>query len=174
MPTTSAPSARRKPISPTRSSTETRVTLAIPIAPTNSDTAPNTRNSAFTSLSTWVCRLSGDGGDCTRTSAGIVGRHGYRSLRSDQSRGPDLGIDLDSGRRFEIVQIPCSTFVWVDGGLRPIPPSVLGVPLEPDELSAGGIVSAEGTAELKARGFTVHPGLVGDATGRRGGPCPRR
>ena len=55
-------------------------------------------------------------------------------------------------------------FVWVDGELRPIPPSVLGVPLEPDDLSVGGIVSAQGIAELKTRGFADHPPLVGDAT----------
>jgi len=55
-------------------------------------------------------------------------------------------------------------FVWVDGALRRIPPSVLGVPLEPDDLSAGGIVSAEGIAEFAARGFAQQPGLVGDAT----------
>ncbi len=76
---------------------------------------------------------------------------------SDLCRELGLGDDLVS---------PASSgaFIWVDGALRPIPPSVLGVPLEPDELSAGGIVSAEGIAELKTRGFADHPGLVGDAT----------
>ena len=76
---------------------------------------------------------------------------------SDLCRELGLGEDLVS---------PASggAFVWVDGALRPIPPSVLGVPLEPDELGVGGIVSAEGIAELKARGFADQPGLVGDAT----------
>ena len=76
---------------------------------------------------------------------------------SELCRELGLGEDLVS---------PTSTgaFVWVDGALRPIPPSVLGVPLEPDELGAGGIVSAEGIAELKTRGFADHPGLVGDAS----------
>ena len=55
-------------------------------------------------------------------------------------------------------------FVWVEGALRPIPPSVLGVPLDPDDLSAGGIVSADGITELRSRGFADHPGLVGDST----------
>ena len=65
---------------------------------------------------------------------------------SELCRELGLGDDLVS---------PASSgaFIWVAGALRPIPPSVLGVPLEPDELSAGGIVSAEGIAELKARGF---------------------
>ena len=76
---------------------------------------------------------------------------------SDLCRELGLGDDLVS---------PASSgaFIWVDGALRPIPPSVLGVPLEPDELSTGGIVSADGVAELKARGFADHPGLVGDAS----------
>ena len=76
---------------------------------------------------------------------------------SDLCRELGLGDDLVS---------PASSgaFIWVDGALRPIPPSVLGVPLEPDKLNAGGIVSADGIAELKARGFADHPGLIGDAT----------
>ena len=76
---------------------------------------------------------------------------------ADLCRELGLGDDLVS---------PTSSgaFIWVDGALRPIPQSVLGVPLEPDELSAGGIVSAEGIAELKTRGLADHPGLVGDAT----------
>ena len=76
---------------------------------------------------------------------------------SELCRDLGLGDDLVS---------PASggAFIWVDGALRPIPASVLGVPLEPDELSAGEIVSAEGIAELKTRGFADHPGLVGDAT----------
>ena len=76
---------------------------------------------------------------------------------SELCRELGLGDDLVS---------PASggAFVWVDGALRPIPPSVLGVPLEPDDLSAGGIVSTPGVAELRARGFADHPGLVGDTT----------
>ncbi len=76
---------------------------------------------------------------------------------SELCRELGLGGDLVS---------PASSgaFVWVDGALRPIPPSVLGVPLEPDDLSAGGIVSPVGIAELRERGFADRPGLVGDAT----------
>lgn len=55
-------------------------------------------------------------------------------------------------------------FVWFDGALRPIPSSVLGVPLDPDVLTAGGIISAAGVTELKTRGFADQPGIIGDAT----------
>ncbi len=94
------------------------------------------------------------GFDVDRAADGFLARE---PEMSELCRELGLGEDLVS---------PASggAFVWVDGALRPIPPSVLGVPLEPDDLSAGGIVSSEGIAELKARGFADHPGLVGDAT----------
>ena len=57
-----APTARRSPISPTRSSTDTSVTLAMPMAPTSSDTAPRMRNGEFASLATRLRKASGDGG----------------------------------------------------------------------------------------------------------------
>ena len=76
---------------------------------------------------------------------------------SDLCRELGLGEDLVS-------PTGAGAFVWVNGALQPIPPSVLGVPLDPDALAAGGIVSAAGISELKTRGFADHPGIVGDAT----------
>ena len=75
---------------------------------------------------------------------------------SDLCRELGLGDDLVS-------PTGAGAFVWVDGALRPIPPSVLGVPLYPEELADSGIISTEGIRELTARGFADHPGLVGDA-----------
>lgn len=94
------------------------------------------------------------GFDVDRAADGFLARE---PEMSELCRELGLGDDLVS---------PASggAFVWVDGALRPIPPSVLGVPLEPDDLNAGGIVSSEGVAEFTARGFADHPGLVGDAT----------
>ena len=68
-----APSARRRPISPTRSSTETSVTLAMPIAPTSSDTPPSSRNSALRSFLTSPRSSRGSGGAATLSSRGSAG-----------------------------------------------------------------------------------------------------
>ncbi len=76
---------------------------------------------------------------------------------SDLCRELGLGDDLVS-------PTGAVAFVWVDGALRPIPPSVLGVPLVPEKLADSGIISAEGIHELTIRGFADHPGLVGDAS----------
>ncbi|MDE0699260.1 MAG: protoporphyrinogen oxidase [Acidimicrobiaceae bacterium] len=75
---------------------------------------------------------------------------------SDLCRELGLGDDLVS-------PTGAGAFVWVDGALRPIPPSVLGVPLHPEKLADSGIISDEGINELTIRGFADHPGLVGDA-----------
>lgn len=75
---------------------------------------------------------------------------------SDLCRELGLGDDLVSPST-------AGAFVWVDGALRPIPPSVLGVPLYPEKLADSGIISDEGINELTIRGFADHPGLVGDA-----------
>ena len=76
---------------------------------------------------------------------------------SDLCRELGLGDDLVS-------PTGAGAFVWVDGALRSIPPSVLGVPLYPEKLAGSGIISREGISELKIRGFADHPGVVGDAT----------
>lgn len=74
---------------------------------------------------------------------------------SELCRELGLGDDLVS-------PTGAGAFVWVDGALRPIPPSVLGVPLDPEKLADSGIISDEGINELAIRGFADHPGLVGD------------
>lgn len=40
-------------------------------------------------------------------------------------------------------------FVWHDGALRPLPPQVLGVPVDLDALAASGLLSADGLARLR-------------------------
>ena len=63
---------------------------------------------------------------------------------SDMCRELGLGDDLVS---------PSGTgaFMWVDGALRRIPPSVLGAPLDPEAVRASGIVSAAGVEVLADR-----------------------
>ena len=95
-----APSARRRPISPTRSSTETSVTLAIPIAPTRSETPPRSRKSALRSFFDGAAQLArvGRGGDLEQ--ARVAGTQRERRLARDQVDGADAGLDLgERGRR---------------------------------------------------------------------------
>ena len=94
------------------------------------------------------------GFDVDRAADGFLARE---PEMADLCRELGLGDDL-------VAPASSGAFVWVDGALRPIPPSVLGVPLDPDDLSGRGIVSAEGIVELKARGFADHPALEGDST----------
>jgi len=53
-------------------------------------------------------------------------------------------------------------YLWVDGALRRIPPSVLGAPLDPDAVADSGIVSPAGVAEFAERSTTGLPALEGD------------
>lgn len=94
------------------------------------------------------------GFDVDRAADGFLARE---PEMADLCRDLGLGGDLVS-------PISSGAFVWVEGGLRAIPPSVLGVPLEPDDLQAGGIFSGDGIAEFENCGFADQPGLVGDST----------
>ena len=68
-----------------------------------------------------------------------------------------LGAALTSPR-------PGGAFMWVDGALRRIPPSVLGAPLDPDAVADSGIVSAAGVDALRSGLVADLPALDGDAT----------
>ncbi|MEZ5246419.1 MAG: protoporphyrinogen oxidase [Acidimicrobiales bacterium] len=59
---------------------------------------------------------------------------------------------------------PGGAFMWVDGALRRIPPSVLGAPLDPDAVADSGIVSSAGVDALRAGLIADLPALQGDAT----------
>ncbi|MCQ3813426.1 MAG: protoporphyrinogen oxidase [Acidimicrobiia bacterium] len=105
-------------------------------------------------------------------------------IASGPVQGCDLGFDVDCaadgflarepemsdlcrelGLGGDLVSPACSgAFIWVNQALRPIPASVLGVPVDPDALLGAGIVSDPGIAELRARGFADHKALVGDST----------
>ena len=68
-----APSARRRPISERRSSTEMTMTLAIPTPPTSSATAPRPRNSEVNAPSAAARASSASDGRETDTSSGFSG-----------------------------------------------------------------------------------------------------
>ena len=68
-----APSARRRPISERRSSTEMTITLAIPTPPTSSATAPSPRKSAVKASLTAARASSASEGRLTCTSSGFSG-----------------------------------------------------------------------------------------------------
>ena len=93
-----APSARRRPISPTRSSTETSVTLAMPIAPTSSDTPPSSRNRALRSFSIAPRSRRGSGGAATFSRSGSAGLSAIGAWRAISSTAPMRGLDLGRAR----------------------------------------------------------------------------
>ncbi|WP_203336189.1 protoporphyrinogen oxidase [Nocardioides limicola] len=64
--------------------------------------------------------------------------------------------------------------LWIDGALRPLPSSVMGVPLDVDEVAAAGVLSAAGLARLRAEPTTrmeiAEDVSVGDLVDHRLGP----
>lgn len=66
--------------------------------------------------------------------------------------------------------------VWHDGALRPLPPQVMGVPVDLEALAASGLVSADGLARLRqdlsapATPLPDHDVTIAEALGPRLGP----
>ena len=85
-----APSARRSPISPTRSSTDTSVTLAMPIAPTSSDTPPSSTKRTSRSLRIAPLSSRGSGGDATFSSRQEPGLSAIGAWRVISGAAPTL------------------------------------------------------------------------------------
>lgn len=61
------------------------------------------------------------------------------SLAREVGLGPGLTHPVASGAG-----------IWSRGRLRPIPPSILGIPAEPDAVAASGVLSESGVARLRA------------------------
>ncbi|MDN4171442.1 protoporphyrinogen oxidase [Nocardioides sp. SOB77] len=91
------------------------------------------------------------------------------------NRRPE-GVDLARGLGLE-VQHPAlaASRIWTRGALRPLPRSLMGVPLDLDQLAASGVLSEEGLARVRAEP-TLGPQevagdvSVGDLVDRRFGP----
>ncbi len=107
--------------------------------------------------------------------AGITVDVGAEAMLNRRPEGTELARDL----ALPVVHPTAATSrVWTRGSLRPLPRTLMGAPLDADELAASGILSAEGLA--RARAETTLPAMpedrrepdlsVGDLVDQRYGP----
>ncbi|WP_206051747.1 protoporphyrinogen oxidase [Nocardioides ferulae] len=107
-----------------------------------------------------------------RPVAGVTVDVGAEAMLNRRPEGVDLARAL--GLPVEHPTTAASK-IWTRGSLRPLPRSLMGVPLDLDQLSASGVLSAEGLARVRQE-----PSLpaevvdgdvsVGDLVDRRFGP----
>ncbi|MDQ4055416.1 MAG: protoporphyrinogen oxidase [Actinomycetota bacterium] len=77
------------------------------------------------------------------------------------NRRPE-GVELARSLGLDVVHpAVASSRIWTRGELRPLPRTLLGAPLDLDQLAASGVLSADGLA--RARGEVVTP-VTGDPT----------
>jgi oxygen-dependent protoporphyrinogen oxidase len=88
------------------------------------------------------------GGKLRRASvADVVVDVGAEAMLARRAEGTDLARDLG----LPIVHPTKATSkLWVDGALRPLPPTLMGAPMDLDALEASGVLSAEGVARARA------------------------
>ena len=81
-----------------------------------------------------------------RPVAGVTVDVGAEAMLNRRPEGVDLARDLGLA-----VEHPttASSRIWTRGGLRPLPRSLMGVPLDLDALEASGVLSAEGLARVR-------------------------
>jgi oxygen-dependent protoporphyrinogen oxidase len=78
------------------------------------------------------------------------------------ARRPE-GVGLAAALGLDVVHpVSGSTQLWTRGALRPLPRTLLGVPLDLDGLAASGVLSADGLE--RARHESVHPLERGDVS----------
>lgn len=71
------------------------------------------------------------------------------------------GTDLARGLGLPIVHPTAArSRLWVDGALRPLPPTLMGAPMDLDALAASGVLSADGMARARAESG-VPSGVLG-------------
>lgn len=107
--------------------------------------------------------------------AGIGVDVGAEAMLNRRAEGVDLaqavGLDIEH-------PAVVSSRIWSRGGLRPLPRSLMGVPLDLDDLAASGVLSPEGLARVRAEpslppdpeGLYDEDVTVGDLVDRRLGP----
>jgi len=110
------------------------------------------------------------GGKVRRTEVGgVVVDVGAEAMLHRRPEGAalaaDLGLDLVHPTR-------ATSKVWTRGALRPLPRSLMGVPLDLDELRAAGVLSDEGVdrathEDLSAAHHVDHDVSVGDLVAAR-------
>ncbi|SFC28589.1 oxygen-dependent protoporphyrinogen oxidase [Nocardioides terrae] len=114
------------------------------------------------------------GGKLRRASvADVMVDVGAEAMLARRADGIDLARDLG----LPIVHPTKATSrLWVDGALRPMPPSLMGAPMDLDALEASGVLSPAGMAQARAEAnlAAVHrvgeDCTVGDLIDRRFGP----
>ena len=97
------------------------------------------------------------GGKLRRTEVGgVVVDVGAEAMLNFRPEGVELARELGLEIVHPAVQ---SSRIWTRGGLRPLPRSVMGVPIDLEEVRASGVLSEEGLARAGAE----EPGLPVDA-----------
>ncbi|GAB7006874.1 protoporphyrinogen oxidase [Nocardioides sp. AN3] len=88
------------------------------------------------------------GGKLRRASvADVIVDVGAEAMLARRAEGTDLARDLG----LPIVHPTKATSrLWVDGALRPLPPTLMGAPMDLDALDASGVLSVEGMARARA------------------------
>ena len=102
------------------------------------------------------------GGKLRRTSvAGVTVDVGAEAMLNRRPEGVDLARSL--GLPLEHPTAATSR-VWTRGALRPLPRSLMGVPLDLDQLTASGVLSEEGLARVRAERDLPPARLDGDVS----------
>ncbi len=102
----------------------------------------------------------------TAEVAGLVVDVGAEAMLARRPEGLDLAAELGA----ELVHpTPATSGVWSRGALRALPRSLMGVPLDPDQLAASGVLSPAGLARASAESVTevVDDVSVGDLVAAR-------
>jgi oxygen-dependent protoporphyrinogen oxidase len=116
------------------------------------------------------------GGKLRRASvAGVTVDVGAEAMLHRRAEGVDLARAV--GLEVEHPAV-VSSRIWSRGELRPLPRSLMGVPLDLDQLAASGVLSPEGLARVRAEptlppdpeGLYDDDVTVGDLVDRRLGP----
>jgi oxygen-dependent protoporphyrinogen oxidase len=114
------------------------------------------------------------GGKLRRASvADVMVDVGAEAMLARRAEGTDLARDLG----LPIVHPTRATSkLWVDGALRPLPPTMMGAPMDLDALEASGVLSPEGMARARQEAglgqqHTIgEDDTVGSIVDRRFGP----
>ncbi|MFI2708298.1 protoporphyrinogen oxidase, partial [Nocardioides sp. CER28] len=100
------------------------------------------------------------GGKLRRASvADVMVDVGAEAMLARRAEGTDLARDLG----LPIVHPTKATSkLWVDGALRPLPPSLMGAPMDLDALEACGVLSPDGMARAREEAERLALAPIGD------------
>src|SRR5262245_45032999 len=100
------------------------------------------------------------GGKLRRASvADVMVDVGAEAMLARRAEGTDLARDLG----LPIVHPTKATSkLWVDGALRPLPPTLMGAPMDLGALEASGVLSADGMARARAEADRDRQRTLGD------------